>query len=187
MERSVDRYNPAELPEKKENTLLGILGALLFSTAGIAVYFLLNLAGYIASLSGFVAIAAAFFGYGLFSRNKRSIKGVVIAAVASVLAMLAANYLCYAYELLKLIREDGLVLSFWDALRQLPTLIGGEVLAIPSGLYEYTYELESGVFWKDVLISLLFCGLGTFGFILSTVKKIKAEKAAAAAPRDGQS
>lgn len=181
MEQTIDRYNPAELTAKKENTLLGIIGALLFSLAGVVVHFLLSMFGYIASLSGFVAIAAAFFGYGLFSGNKRSIRGVVIAAVAAVLAMLAANYLYSAYDLLKVVHEDGLDMSFWDALRQLPSLIGGEELVIPGGFYEHYYTLDGGSFWKDVLISILFCGLGAFGFISSTVKKIKAERAEQAA------
>ena len=76
MEQQVDHYNPAELTnEKKENISLGIIGALLFSLAGGLVFFLLDQLGYIASISGFVAIWAAFFGYGLFSGNKNSIKG----------------------------------------------------------------------------------------------------------------
>lgn len=178
MEQQVDHYNPAELTnEKKENISLGIIGALLFSLAGGLVFFLLDQLGYIASISGFVAIWAAFFGYGLFSGNKNSIKGIIIAAIASVLVMLVANYVCYAYGLYAEAKEAGLSLTFREAFCALPSLIAGEQLVIPHGAYEYYYELDKGVFYKNLVISLLFCALGTFGFIQSTIKKIKMAKA----------
>lgn len=177
MEQQIDRYNPAELTrEKKENVFLGIIGALLFSLAGGIVFFLLNQAGIIASISGFVAVWAAFFGYGLFSGNKDSIKGIIIAAIASVLVMLIANYVCYAYSLHTVVKEDGLSLTFWEAFSKLPSLIAGEQIVIPDGFFEHYYELDNSVFYKDLVISLLFCVLGAFGFVQSTIKKIKAAK-----------
>lgn len=177
MEQQVDRYNPADLTnEKKENVFLGCIGALLFSLAGGLVFFLLDQIGYISSISGLIAVFAAFFGYGLFSGNKNSIKGIIIATIASVLVMLIANYVCYAFGLYTLVKADGLSLSFWEAFSKLPTLIAGEQLIIPDGLYEYYYELDSGEFYKNLVVSLLFCALGAFGFIHSTIKKIKAQK-----------
>lgn len=180
MEIQTNRYNPAELTEKKENVFLGIIGALLFSLAGAVVFFVLDLIGIIASISALVAVSAAFFGYGLFSGNKRSIKGVVIAAIAAVFAMLLASYFSYGYGLYSVAKEDGLSLTIWEALTKLPTLFSGKPIVIVSGLYEYTYELDSGMFYKNIAMSVLFCVLGAFGYIRSTVQKIKAEKSAAA-------
>lgn len=183
MENQFDRYNPAELTEKKENVLPGIIGAFLFSLAGAVVYFVLDLIGIIASLSALVAVSAAFFGYGLFSGNKSSIKGVIIAAIAAVVAMLLASYFSYGYGLYTVAKEDGLVLTIWEALSKLPALFTGETVIFTDELYEYSYELDRGVFYKDVGISVIFCVLGAFGYIRSTVQKIKAEKAATAVPQ----
>ena len=50
----------ALLEEKpKENVLLGIVGALLFSLAGTVTYFVLYQLGYLAALSGIVAVICA--------------------------------------------------------------------------------------------------------------------------------
>ena len=64
--------------EVKENVLAGIVGAFLFSLAGAAVYVLLNMIGYIASISGLVGAVCAVKGYSVFSK-KESKKGIVIA------------------------------------------------------------------------------------------------------------
>ena len=71
MEQQTEHYNPAEITnEKKERVALGLLGALLFSLAGAALYLILRKVGYIASITGLTTAYISFFGYGLFSGNK---------------------------------------------------------------------------------------------------------------------
>lgn len=82
----------------KENVIAGIVGAFLFSLAGAAVYVLLNMVGYIASISGLVGAVCAVKGYSVFSK-KESKKGIVIAAIISVLVIVLAWYFCMAYDL----------------------------------------------------------------------------------------
>lgn len=73
----------ALLEEKpKENVLLGIVGALLFSLAGTVTYFVLYQLGYLAALSGIVAVICAMYGYKLFAKGE-SKKTVVIAVIMS--------------------------------------------------------------------------------------------------------
>lgn len=61
----------ALLEEKpKENILLGIVGALLFSLAGTVTYFVLYQLGYLAALSGIVAVICAMYGYKLLRRAR---------------------------------------------------------------------------------------------------------------------
>lgn len=165
--------NPAELPPK-ENVLLGAVGALLFSLAGAVVFFLLHLANFIAGLSGFVAIAAAFFGYGLFSGNKASRKGLIISAVAAVLAMLLANYFSFAYDFLQELRDSGGSQTFGYALSKSFDLLRGLSVNAVCGGEIWTFTLDSSVFIKDLLISLVFAAIGAVGFFsgkLSGTKK----------------
>lgn len=88
----------ALLEEKpKENVLLGILGALLFSLAGTVTYFILYQLGYLAALSGIVAVICAMYGYKLFAKGE-SKKTVVIAVIMSFLAIVLAWYGCLAKD-----------------------------------------------------------------------------------------
>lgn len=155
---------PAEL-SPKENVWLGIIGALLFSLAGALVFFLLHLANFIAGLSGFAAIFAAFYGYGLFSGNKKSRKGIIIAAIAAVLSMVFANYFCVAFDFFRLLREEGASYSLMAVLKQTFSLLQGEIV--------WGYELDRSAFVKDLLISLLFAIIGAFSFFRSKLSETK--------------
>ena len=164
--------NPAELPPK-ENVLLGTVGALLFSLAGAVVFFLLHLANFIAGLSGFVAIAAAFFGYGLFSGNKARRKGVIIAAVAAILSMLVANYVSFAYDFLQELKDSHCTQGFGFALSKTFDLLQGNAVQVVSGFNIWTFTLDSGAFIKDLLISLAFAVIGAVGFFRTKLADTK--------------
>ena len=71
-------FNPVQ--EKKENVLLGILGAFLFSLAGAVVWVVLDLIGFIAAISGLVGVFCAIHGYRIFA-GKLSKKGIIIAII----------------------------------------------------------------------------------------------------------
>lgn len=159
--------NPAELkPQKKENVALGILGAFLFSLAGGLVYFGIYQLGYISWISGLIAVAASYFGYGLFSGNKNSIKGVIFALVFSLLMLAAGEYFCLAKEIYDVFKAE-LEITFGDALAAVPDFL--------------TDAEVRGAVLKDLLLSLLFCAVSTFFFIRNCITKAKAAKAAEAA------
>lgn len=81
----------------RENVALGILGAFLFSLAGGVVYFVLYQFGYLAALSGIVAVVCAMYGYKIFAKGE-SRKGVVIAVIMSFIAIVLAWYGCLAKD-----------------------------------------------------------------------------------------
>jgi len=81
----------------RENALLGILGAFIFSLAGGIVYFLLYQVGYLAALSGIVAVVCAMYGYKIFAKGE-SKKGVVIAVIMSFITIILAWYGCLAKD-----------------------------------------------------------------------------------------
>ena len=175
MDQQTDRYDPADLTsEQNEKILLGVLGSLLFSLAGGLLHFLIYRLGYFASISGLIAAYAAFFGYGFFSGNKLSKKGMVIAAVVSILVTTVANFASYVYDVHQLVGSDGISLSFGDLLSHSFALLRDGSLEITKGRYIYGYEMDTAAFYKDLGVSLLFCGLGIFGFIRTTLQRIRA-------------
>lgn len=192
MTQTSDNFNPAELPVKRrENVALGALGALLFSLAGVVVYYLLYQMGYVASLSGIVAIAAAYFGYGLFSGNKTSKKGLVFAGIFAVLAMIVAEYLCIAKELYDSLGAElgdfGYVPTIGDALSAVMqrlqgngvvdlTESGGRI-SLVWGDYGDQAEVLGEVL-KELGMALLFCALGIGVYIHSVLTKRKAAEKA---------
>ncbi len=80
---------PTEQPE--ENKIAGTLGAFLFALAGGLAYFALWQLGFIAAISGFLAVFCAMKGYKLFAK-KESVYGVVTSVVVSVLVIVIAWY-----------------------------------------------------------------------------------------------
>lgn len=118
MEPNISARSPEIEP--KENILLGVLGAILFSLAGVIVYFLLDQLNFIASISAVVGAYAAVFGYGLFTKRKNSKTGIIVASVVTVIMMVLAVYLCTAYDLYSQVRADGGTITPVDSCRRLP-------------------------------------------------------------------
>ena len=171
--------NVQATPER-ERVLPGIFGALLFAMAGGVVWFLLYQLGYIASLSGLVAVICAAKGYTLFAKTKNeSVKCVVISLIASVVVLAAAWYLCLAFDVYSLYQES---------------FAAGEVeytVTLVESLVLVPYFLEDPevlvACLKDLGTGLLFAAIG-FIYYLSMRerrrKKMLSEKAAEEAARE---
>lgn len=178
MEPNISARSPEIEP--KENILLGVLGAILFSLAGVIVYFLLDQLNFIASISAVVGAYAAVFGYGLFTKRKNSKTGIIVASVVTVIMMVLAVYLCTAYDLYSRVRADGGTITLSTAAGDcLKTIFGSK------GRLTYGYELDLGAFLKNLLLSLLFTGLGIWSFVQAQIQKKKAEAATAQQPANG--
>ena len=150
--------NPAELPVKRrENIALGVLGALLFSAAG-----LLQL-GYIAWISALVGMAAGYFGYGLFSGRKNTVHGAILAVVFTMLMIVAAEYFGLAKEIFDAFKETYDI-AFRDALASVPDFLTEA-------------EIRTSVL-KDLGIAFVFSILEAVFFIRDAVRKSKAAAAA---------
>ena len=90
----------------RECVALGFLGALLFSLAGTAAYVFFCYEGYYPWPAGGAAPVAAILGYGIFSGKKGSGKGLIAAAVFSVLALLLGAYLSLVIDLHNALQEE---------------------------------------------------------------------------------
>lgn len=153
---------------QKENVLFGIIGALLFSLAGGVVYFLLDLIGMIASLSGVVGVWCAIVGYKLFAK-KESVKGIIISAVLALLVIVLAWYLCFAIDIHAAYSdwyEAGEVdfqLTFAEALEGVFYYLGND----PETSVPYII---------DLFLSVIFAIAGGFSYVRLGILRAKSIK-----------
>ena len=159
--------------ETRENVLAGVVGAFIFSLAGGVVYFLLYLVGYVASISGLVGAICAVKGYSIFAK-KESKKGIVIAAVMSLIAIAAAWYFSLSYEIYEAAKtlfktgDIDYTLSLFESVRVTP-----EFLKDPDVAKEAYGNLALGLF---------FCLIGCGSYVFAKLKnsgKAKADDPAA--------
>ncbi len=156
-----------EQQEIIEHKLAGTFGALLFALAGGIVYFLLYQLGYLASLSGLIAIVCALKGYKLFAK-KESTYGIVISVVMSILVIVLAWYACLSKDVYDAYIEwesNGVIdytLTYWESVQVAYLYLEGEV---------------AGSYFGDLAISLLLCIVGCFTTVRAAAKRTKAAKA----------
>ena len=161
--------NAEAKPLPPENMVAGIVGALLFSLIGAIVYFVIYQFGYIAGICGLITVVCAIKGYTLFGKRE-SLKGIIIAVVISVVALLAAEYVSISY-------------AIYDSFKEL--YAAGEIdytITISEailGSFEFilaTPELLSAVI-KDVAIMLVLSAVGAFTSIKNAIISAKVNNA----------
>ena len=148
-------------PKKSDNVAAGIVGAFLLSLIGVAVYFGVYQLGFIAGICGFIIFILANFGYGLFCGNKQSDSKarIIISIVISIIMIALAEYICVAFEVFMAFKEEGMPITFIQALRAVPMLLHeSEIL---------------GEVLKDLLIAY---GLGIVATISTVIKMVKDRK-----------
>ncbi|MBQ8001265.1 MAG: zinc ribbon domain-containing protein [Ruminococcus sp.] len=151
-----------ETPEK-ERVFLGILGAFLFSLAGGVIYVILYQLGILAAVCGWVTFTLAGVGYRKFSKTKErfSLKSIIVSLVMLVVVILLAEYVCIAIEIYKELVNDYYI-TFLDAFLFVPTLLtDSEALRATLG---------------DLGFSYLFGFIAVIGNITNFFKGRKAEK-----------
>ena len=148
------------LEAKHENVIAGIVGAFLFALIGGALYFIIYQFGYIAGICGLVTVVLATFGYQLFSGVKSSMKGIIIAIIASILAIVLAEYLGISYAIYDEFKALYDV-SFFDAVRVTPDFLAESELMI--------------AFLKDLAIAFVLGAVASIGNIRSAIAANRAK------------
>ena len=139
--------------KKRGSILTGSIGALLGALVGAALWAGVSIAGYMASIVGFVIAFLAGKGYDLFKGRKGKIKAIVL-IVCVVLAVAIGNAGSYAF----MIHE-----VYHELLAELPeeelqyALTEGEFYALMVQDSEVV-----GEFIKDFVVGLVFAALGCF-------------------------
>ena len=138
---------------KTENVVMGIIGALIGSLAGVAAIILLDMIGFIASVSGVVMGAATLFMYEKLA-GKISKKGIIICVIIMIIMVLIGNNLAWS---IAIARE--LKVTVFDVFPRLYPVI------TTSGL--------TGDYIRGILALYAFTLLGAFGIIKSKLELIK--------------
>ena len=143
-------------PVKRENIVTGIVGAIIGAALGAGSIILLNMLGYVASISGLILAICTLKGYELLG-GKLSIKGVIVSLVLFLVTPYIADRLSWAI----ILTEE---LKTYD-----PSVSLGMVFQKLHELLEY-FDL-SGEFTGDLVKLYLFVALGGGFTIFGAFKK----------------
>ncbi len=140
-------------PDVPENTLAGVVGALLFGLGGGAIAFFISQFGYVSALSGLITIVLSVFGYNLFSGAGKTgkvvrKKTIIICVIITAVVLLIAEYFSWAYSVYAALDIEA---TFSQCLRILPALLK-ETGSVPD-------------FLLSLLLSYVFAAIGCFSFI----------------------
>jgi hypothetical protein len=137
------------------NYFTGIIGALLGSLVGAALWLLVSYLGFYASIVGFVMAFLAQYGYRLFKgRIQRGMPVIILLAV--IFGLMAANTVEIA---IGLAQDPEVGLTFVESLR-----------IAPQAFYNTEYFYVDKV-WGNVGLGLLFAFLGSW----RTIKNLSEE------------
>ncbi len=152
-----------EAPQK-ENYILGILGAFLFSLGGVAVYFGFYQLNFISGVSGWIMFILARFGYGVFTKTakKITVASMITAIVITVVMIFVSEYISVAFIIFSEFKDLGI--TFIDAFVATPDFLADPEIMKP--------------FLSDLGFAYLFGALGIVGNVLNFFKQKKTEKAA---------
>lgn len=144
--------------EQPNNYLKGFGGALIGALAGIAIAFALYLAGFISSLSAFVAVLLGSFLYKKFGGKQNKVM-VVILSLTTLASMVLAVYLVYIFASYQAAVEEGLSYS------------GIEAFNILMGNDEF-----QNAFISDMVMMLLFSFIGIGWTVYDLYKNLRKSK-----------
>lgn len=149
---------------KEENILAGIVGAFLFSLVGGILWYVLYQIGFIAAISGIVAVICAIKGYSFFSKRE-SVKGIIISSVIAFFVIVLAWYACLANDVFLAYKEwyqagdIDYEVTFFEAVK---------------GAYLFLEEPDIALaYLTDLGIGVLFCILGCVQPIRTALRRAK--------------
>lgn len=153
------------------NPVMGILGALLFSLIGCAVWILIGKLGYISYLGGIAMAFSTIFGYHLFGKRFDTL-GLIISIVIVLIMVLVSNMFIYTWQI---VSEPGID----EAL----SILGYEgFFSVFFGLFELMKQVDlltglegmdsmTGTFISDLVIGYIVSGIATVAIGVSMLKK----------------
>lgn len=150
----MDTVAPAEV-KAPENTLLGLIGALVGAILGGASIILLSQLGYIASISGFILAFCTLKGYELLGK-RLSKKGIVICVILMLITPFIADWIDWSIYLMRDYPEYDMTIL--DACITFGALIAEGAV----DMFEYV---------KNLGMIYLFVVLGAFGTLKKAIRK----------------
>lgn len=153
------------------NPVMGILGAIIFSLIGCAVWILIGKLGYISYLGGIAMAFSTIFGYHLFGKRFDTL-GLIISIVIVLVMVFVRNMFIYAWQI---VSEPGIE----EAL----SLLGYEgFFGVFFGLFDLMKQVDlhtgldgidsmTGGFISDLIFSYIISMIATVAIGVSMLKK----------------
>lgn len=158
-EKCLAEFTSQQPPIKEVNLPLGIVGALIGSVIGVAVWILIYQLGFVAGITGFIMAVCCFKGYEMLG-GRIDKKGVWVAIVIAVVMLAVAEMLCLGIEIHSLYSEYYDI-SFFDAMSVLPTFLGeSEIISAVLG---------------DLAFGYVFMAVASFSYIKNIQKRVNTE------------
>lgn len=143
-------------PEKKENVLTGVVGALIGAALGAASIILLSQLGYVAAVSGLILSVCTLKGYELLG-GKLSTRGIVISCLLMAVTPYFADRLSWAIALSQELSDLGVTVG-----------------QMYTHLHELIKEAEAtSEYLKNLALVYLFTVLGAFSTLRGLFRKKK--------------
>lgn len=151
--------------KQTEKVFMGILGAMLFSLGGVLLWVLLWYAGFIAGLAGLVTLILAVNGYRILGK-KLTKRGLIIAIVVTVLALIFAWMLSITIDVMQAFREG------YEA---------GEVTVMPTFFQAFAFGVLTvftdssvmGSYLMSLVIGLALTGVASVFYVKPLFQKLK--------------
>lgn len=153
------------------NPVMGILGAIVFSLIGCAVWILIGKLGYISYLGGIAMAFSTIFGYHLFGKKFDTL-GLIISIVIVLVMVLISNMFIYTWELLSQPGMEevlsqlgyngffGVFFGLFDLMKQVDLHAGLEGV-----------DSMTGGFISDLIFSYIISMIATVAIGVSMLKK----------------
>lgn len=163
LKRSIQEEEDTRKEADRGNYFTGLLGAFAGSALGAVLWAVVLGLGYVASIVGLVIGWLAERGYSL-CRGRQGRGKVVILILAVIFGVLLGNFGYDAYSLGKMIL-DGELRGY--ALSDIPSMIGL--------LLQEDSEYVS-ITLRNILMGLVFAGLGVFSLLMKAGKEVSGTK-----------
>ena len=160
---SIREENDSRKEADRGNYITGLLGAFAGSALGAVLWAVVLSLGYVASVCGLVIGWLAERGYSL-CRGKQGKGKVVILILAVIFGVLLGNFGYDAFTLATMI---------WDG--ELPGYALADIPFMIRILFETSPEYVSATV-KNIVLGLVFAGLGVFSLLMRTGKEVSGIK-----------
>ena len=142
--------------KSKQNTILGIIGALIGTIPGILSWFFLGFLNIENGLAAIIIAIGASLGFKWLGKNMKT-SGMIISIAIALLTIFVAHELNCTYYIYKLYKQDYMI-SLWDAYKSIPyylntisdfkkmfinQLISGYILSIAGIFSAYSLHRQS--------------------------------------------
>jgi hypothetical protein len=138
--------------------VMGSIGALIGALLGSTVWIIIGLIGFYASIGGVAISYASFTGYTKLGGKGNKVS-IIIITISVLIAVVFAELVGLGIEIVKYARQEDLRLSIVQTVQIIFEILkNGE---------------DIGEIIRNMLVGLLFAGLGSWGLLKGILQKVK--------------